>query len=604
MTVHKRQIERAPPNENKTEMIFSGRAVSRGIAIGKIVCLHAGEKKFLRVGLKKNQIETEIERFRAAVRLAKKQIEKLIAQKKNSVEIKTGIFDAHLLILDDVTLLKAVEDIIERRKSSAEWSVKIVTDAIIAEYKLISNEHLRERYIDLQDVSDRLLIALSGGGKSDVPFPENAIVVAGEIKPSTLIELSEINPQAIITETGGWTSHTFILAREMNVPAVTGVERILSWFETGDSVIVDGYEGKIILHPSEKKLRDYKTTAERFQTGKHTSYGRLSEPLATLDRREITVCANVDLPTVYAQAKKYGARGIGLYRSEFLFNQNNRFPDRDEQLAAYRAIADAAGKDGVRIRTFDLSAEQTYDDRRAKESNPALGLRAIRLGLAESKQLRVQLSALLEAAANQKIDIILPMISDVSEILQVRQILNEEKARLQQQKVDFGSPLLGAMIEVPSAVFMVEEIARSVDFLSLGTNDLVQYLLAADRDNPAVADWFRTLHPAVIRAIKKVLAAADAADVPIVVCGEMAGSPYYAPVLIGLGANILSMNVHSILRVGRIIDGIAFEEAAELAKQLERCETAQAVENAVKNYFGENWSHLFSPDMMSPPPKK
>lgn len=603
MTVYdQRQAATAQLNGQKPEISFFGRAVSRGIAVGTVVCLHGIGKQFFRVQLGDNQIRREITRFRAAVSLARKQIEKLAFKNEKSVgEIKANIFGAHLLMLEDQSLIKGIEDRIATEKVNAEWAVKSAAETVVADYKLIADEHLRERYIDLKDISERLLNALNGAEKPNFLLEENSVIVAREVKPSTLIELAEKRPKAIIAETGGWTSHTFILAREMNLPAVTGVDAALRLFETGDKAIVDGYEGKIILNPSEENLRAYQLTEKRFRAVKRESLEPLKDTLKTLDGREINICANVDAPSLYSQAKRNGARGIGLYRSEFLFNQNNRFPEEGEQIEAYKKIADMTGDAGVRIRTFDLSVEQMADEIHEKESNPALGLRAIRLGLSRPEQLRVQLSALLQASARRKIDIVLPMISDVSEVISTKQILDEEKDRLKKRKIEFGNPLLGAMIEVPSAVFMVEEIARSVDFLNLGTNDLVQYLLAVDRDNPAVADWFRSVHPAVIRAVKKVLTAAQNCDVPVIVCGEMAGSPFYAPVLIGLGATVLSMNVNSIRRVGKIIAGIAFEEARQIAGQLEECRTADASEEALRNYFVEKWSHLCAPDVLPAP---
>ncbi|MDQ3180716.1 MAG: phosphoenolpyruvate--protein phosphotransferase [Acidobacteriota bacterium] len=583
-------------SKKNVEIRLKARAVSRGVAIGKVVCLYGRKRQFYRVDLKPSQIEQELRRFRAAVRLAARQLKKIAA---NKFTAKANIFDAHLLILEDKSLLAKIETNIEEQRVNAEWAVKTVTDVYIAQYKAITNEHLRERYIDIEDIADRLLTAL-GGGKSNISLAENSIIVAKDVKPSTLIELAESNPKAIITERGGWTSHPFILAREMNLPAVTGMKNILRRVQTGDSVIVDGYNGYAILHPITKTLQKYKIAAAQFQEVKLRNYGSVKEKLQTLDGREITIRANVDLPKGYTKARRIGAQGIGLYRSEFLFNQFKGFPPEQEQIKAYRKIAQLVGADGVRIRTFDLSVVQLFDESAEKEQNPALGLRGIRLGLSHKKEFRLQIRALLQASADSFIDIVLPMISDVSEILSAKKILKQEKELLKKKGIRFGNPRLGAMVEVPSAVLMIEEIAGEVDFFCLGTNDLVQYLLAVDRDNEAVADWFRTLHPAVLRAIKTVLQAAENNDIPIIVCGEMAGSPFYVPILIGLGATDLSMNVNSILRVRRIISGIAFEEAQEIVKKLEVFKTSDEVEDYVHNSFQEKWSHLFSPDIVPP----
>lgn len=582
----------------KNEIRFNARAVSRGVAVGKIICLHGRKRQFYKINLELSQIERELRRFRAAVRLAVRQLKKIAGQKSDKIaDTKANIFDAHLLILEDKSLQAKIETNIENQKINAEWAVKIVTDEYLAKYKTITDEHLRERYIDLEDVADRILNALGGGGKLTLKLEKNSIIVAKEVKPSTLIELIESQPQAIITENGGWTSHTFILAREMNLPAVTGLKRILRQVKNGDEVIVDGFSGKIILKPKKNTLEEYKTAAEEFQKINYQDFDAVKGKLKTLDGQEIKIRANLDLPKGYVEAKRFGAQGIGLYRSEFLFNQFKGFPTEYEQIEAYRKISKLVGEEGVRIRTFDLSVEQLADESAEREKNPALGLRAIRLGFSNLKEFRVQIRAVLQASTENNISVVLPMISDVSEIWRAKEILKSEREHLKRNKIKCGNLRLGAMIEVPSAVLTIDEIAEEVDFLCLGTNDLVQYLLAVDRDNEAVADWFRTLHPAVLRSIKTVVKAAEKKDIPVIVCGEMAGSPVYVPVLLGLGATELSMNVNSIARVRKIISAIALEEARELVKSLDKCRTADEVEHAVSGFYQSKWSHLFSKEI-------
>jgi phosphoenolpyruvate-protein phosphotransferase (PTS system enzyme I) len=587
-------------NSDNGEIRLQARAVSRGVAIGKIVCLHGKKRQFYRINLHKNQIEKEIRRFRAAVRLAKKQLKKLADEK--ATEAQASIFETHALILEDRSLLEKIEAAIRENQVNAEWAVKTVTDRYISIYKDIADEHLRERYVDLEDVTERLLGALGGGTRPPLKLGKNSVIVAGEIKPSTLVELSEGDLKAVVAENGGWTSHSFILARELSLPAVTGMKGILRRVETGETVIVDGFSGQIILHPSAETLRQFKSKAEQFQASREIKFEAAKDKLKTLDGREIKIRVNLDIPKGYNRAKRFGANGIGLYRSEFLFNQYKGFPSEKEQIAAYEKIADSAGEDGVRIRTFDLSLVNLSDEFEAIEKNPALGLRAIRLSFLHENHFRRQLCALLQASAGKNLDIVLPMISDVGEILRAREILNGLRAKLVKKKIKCGSPQLGVMIEVPSAVLMIDEIVREVDFINLGTNDLVQYLLGVDRDNEIVADWFRTLHPAVIRAVAKVLRAAENADKPAVVCGEMAGSPVYAPILIGLGATELSMNVTAIPRVRQIVSNIAFEEAAEIAESLQKSRTADEAEEFVRAEFTRKWKHLFPPEVF--PAKK
>ncbi len=595
--------QRSDSRKKNGEIILKARAVSRGVAIGKVVCLHGRKRQFYRINISSSQIEREIRRFHAAVLLAKRQLKKIgTLNLQINKDNKPSIFDAQLSMLEDKSLLSKIEKKIDKEKVNAEWAVKIVMDSYVANIKSIADEHFRERYVDLEDVADRILTALGGAAKSSIKLEKDSIIVAREVKPSTLIELTESNPKAIITERGGWTSHTFILARELNLPAVTGIKGILRRIQTGEDVIVDGYTGQIILTPTSETRQTFKLAANKFQQIKTDDSEIRKGKLKTLDGKEITIRANVDLPKGYARAKRFGAQGIGLYRSEFLFNQYKGFPGEHEQVESYRKIAELCGNDGVRIRTFDLTVEQLTDESAEKEPNPALGLRGIRLGLSHKKQFRTQLRALLQAAAGNKIDIVLPMISDVSEILKTKEILEKEKSFLKKRKINFGNPRIGAMIEVPAAIFIVEEIAREVDFLSLGTNDLVQYLLAVDRDNESVADWFRTLHPAVLRAIKKVVLSAEENKIPLIICGEMAGSPVYAAILIGLGAQELSMNLNSIQRVRKIISGVAFEETQEITNQLLKCKSADEAENSVHDFFIKKWSHLFSTDFL--PPKK
>lgn len=583
-------------SQNGSELRLKARSVSRGVAIGRVVCLHGQKRQFYRINLEDSQIERELRRFRASIRLAKRQLKKISTKPEKGTETKAEIFGAHLLILDDKSLHAKIETEIAEKKVNAEWAVKIVTDGYVATYKNIPDDHLRQRYIDIEDVAERILTALGGGSETSIRLEKDSVIVANEVRPSTLIELAKSGPKAVITEHGGWTSHTSILAREINLPAVTGLKKVLRRVKTGDRVIVDGYNGQVILHPSAATLQKYEIAAAHFRQINYDGVDSHDEPVKTLDGRVITIRANLDLPSGYKQAKRFGCEGIGLYRSEFLFNQFKGFPTEIEQIEAYRQIAALAGKDGVRIRTFDLSIEHLTGENEEKEKNPALGLRAIRMSLTHKKQFRTQIRALLQASFENTIDIVLPMISDISEIIETKEIIDEEKKFLRRKGASFGQPRLSAMIEIPSAVFIADEIAHEVDFLCLGTNDLVQYLLAVDRDNESVADWFRTLHPAVIRAIKMVVKASEDNGVPLIVCGEMAGSPFYATVLIGLGVTEMSMNVNSVPQVRKVIGGIAYEETLEVIKKIEKCRTADEIDQIVLDNSMEKWGHLFPKD--------
>ena len=578
--------------KNGTNLRISARSVSRGIAVGKVVCLYGSQRQFYRVDIDDSLVEKEIRRFRAAKRLAIRQIKNLhLVSAERLGESLASIFDVQNLILNDESLREKIESAIREQRVNAEWAVKVVTDSYIEKYKAIDDERLRERYIDLEDVRDRLLSALGGGRRRGLQLEQNSVLVSSELSPSTLVELAGSHPAGIVTEHGGWTSHTFILARELNIPAVTGVRKLLRRVNTGDKVIVDGFRGEMILRPTEATTSTY--VDKPASVIEPVDDPQPSGLLKTLDGHEVIIRANADIPGLYQRAYSEGARGIGLYRSEYLFNRFRGFPSEAEQVTAYRAIAESAGSDGVRIRTFDLGADDITDNGFGRQKNPALGLRAIRLSLSREGHFRSQLRALLQAAGHSKIDIILPMISDIAEIQRTKEIIIEEKTKLRAKDIKYGELGVGAMIEVPAAVIVINEILEEVDFVSLGTNDLVQYLLAVDRDNEAVADSFRTLSPAVLRSVATVINAAARADKPLIVCGEMAGSPYYVPLLIGLGATELSMNPNSVRRIRRIVSGIAYEEAREMASEILSGRTAAYNESLLRKKTTGEWSHLF-----------
>ena len=586
-------------SERNPEIRLKARSVSRGVAIGKIVCLYGRNRQFYRRPISKSDIPAEIKRVRAAFRLARRQLYRISDSKHSQPGgAVLGIFDAQSVILQDSSLQARIETEISEQLVNAEWAVKSVTDAYVARYKAIPDEHLRERYIDIEDVAERIVAALGGGGRSKILFDGESIIAARELRPSTLVEYSETLPKAIITEHGGWTSHTFILAREINLPAVTGLKKLLRRVETGDEVIVDGYNGQIILHPKKETLEEYRRVADRFRMVAADESETSTGPLKTLDGREITIRANLDIPAVYKKAKRMGVHGIGLYRSEFLFNQFKGFPTENEQFEAYREIADYAGEDGVKIRTFDLGFDQLYGESAGKEKNPALGLRAVRFSLTQPKHFRSQIRALLRASYKRNIDIIIPMVGGLSDMRLVKEIAAKERRSLEKKGVEVGDPRIGAMIEVPSAVFMIRELLEEIDFACLGTNDLIQYLLAVDRDNESVAGWFRTVHPSVIRAVSNVITAASEAGKSLVACGEMAGSPFYVPLLIGLGATELSMNVNSIRPIRKLISGIAYEEARELVAKVKACKTTEQTEKALHQHIRSKWAHLFPPELL------
>jgi phosphotransferase system enzyme I (PtsI) len=579
-------------------MRWRGVAVSEGLATGRVLRIHTGGRQNVyRATLEAEDIKREVRRFQAAVRLSRRQ---LLAIKRRA-EVALGaehayIFDAQLLMLEDRKLLDEVEDYIRQECANAEWAVKVASDKLLAVYAEIKDDYLRERSSDIEDVTRRLLVALSGEAQSR-RLTEDAIIVAEELLPSAAAELDFSHVRAIVSDAGGWTSHTAIIARGLGIPAIVGLRELYRHARTGDEIVIDAERGEVVLHPAAGTLahfREARKVVHASTAGESAADGG-REPLLTTDGVEIILRANVELPPEYEGVRRYGARGIGLFRSEFLFSQRGGEPSEDEQCAAYEEIAALAGAEGAKVRLFDLGGDKHGGSGGDFESerNPALGLRAIRFSFRHEEMLRTQVRALLRAASRGRLDVVLPMVSDVSEVRQARRIIEEERGRLQKDGRETGELKIGAMIEVPAAVLLADKLAREVDFFSLGTNDLVQYLLAVDRGNDEVSAWFRTLHPAVLQSIQRAIGAAGAAGIPAIVCGEMAATPAYALVLVGLGARVLSMTASAMPRMRRTLRRVDASSAREIAALCLDAATADDAEEIVRVELGARWPQLF-----------
>lgn len=581
----------------RPEIRLRAKAVSRGRAAGNVVCLAGRNRQYFRHHIEADGVSREIQRVENAFRLAQEQLTRLAKPLTGKGQtIGATIFETHLLMLEGSSLLSRIAEMIQTERINAEWAVQVVFDENVTQFKGIDDEHIREKYLDIEDISERIM-SLLGRGNDSVGLEEGSVIVARELRPSTVVELHRYNPRALITEHGGWTSHSFILARELNIPAVTGLRKALRRLRSGDRVIVDGYEGNVILNPTSDTE---KSLAQPPLGGgsQAVSTTPIENVIETLDGRRIEIMVNADLPITPGEHQAGSEFSIGLFRTEYLFNRFGGFPSEEQQYHAYRALAEKANKGRVRIRTFDIDVGQLVDKTEDREANPALGLRAIRLGLTYPRELAVQVRAILRAAARRPIDIVLPMVSGVSDIRACRELIEAEQEELQNNGVETGTPQIGAMIEIPATVLAIDDVLEEVDFVCLGTNDLTQYILAADRDNETIADWFRTLHPAVIKAILSVLSAGRKHKKHVIVCGEMAGSPFYLPVLIGAGAEHLSMNANSIARVAAMIRGIAFGETAELMGRILSLKTADEVESEVRATIARSWPHLFPDDLI------
>lgn len=596
------------------ERRLSGLVVSEGTASGQVLRFHSTRAKrgsIFRSMLDPTDVAREVRRWRAAVRLARRQLLaiKSRAEKELGAE-QSYIFDAHLLMIEDRKLLDDVEHQIQHERVNAEWALKVAADRLLDVYAKIKDKYLRERGSDVEDVVERLLFALSGERSEKPRLLADAVLVAEELLPSVVAELDFTHIRAIATDVGGWTSHTAIIARGLGIPAIVGLHDLYRLARTGDAILVDAQKGEVVLNPEPQTIVAYHDLSAREAPASVAAAQHAEEKsraaLCTVDGTEIILRANLELPAEYKGIEHYGARGIGLYRSEFIFSQGDEIPSEEEQYKTYLQVAQLGGEDGATLRLFDLGGDKLPALVAAGEDerNPALGLRGIRFCLQHEELFRTQTRAVLRAAAEAPIRAVVPMVSDVTDMRRARAIFDEEAARLRADGVRTGALKIGAMIEVPSAVMLADKLAREVDFFSLGTNDLVQYLIAVDRDNDGVSDWFRSLHPGVLLSIERVISAARDAAIPVIVCGEMAAAPVYALILIGLGATELSMAAASIPRVRRMVARIEKAEAARVAAECLRCATADDVEELVRVRLAAQWPDVFSPKSLPAPKAK
>jgi phosphotransferase system enzyme I (PtsI) len=565
------------------ELRAKGLSVSDGIVIGRVLRLQEGTRDVYRAHIADADLERERRRFRAAVRLSRRQLEAI----KDRAEKELGrghayIFDAHLLFLQDAKLTRDVEDYIVKEHSNAEWAAKVVGDRLLSIYTQINDEYLRERGSDIEDVIQRLLANLTGEGPKYPNLSEDAVIVSTDLLPSTIAELNLNHVKAIATDAGGWASHMAIIARGLGLTAVVGLRDFYHRTRTGDQIIVDARAGEVILHPTPETFEHYRFTVHEAGPTVDMQAKLECGPVTTRDGVQITLRANVELPAEFQAVADFGACGVGLFRSEFLLSRPGLMSSEDDQHEVYKELVESAGEYGAIVRLFDVGGE-FGPDLKERERNPALGLRAVRFNLTHKQIMRTQVRAILLSAAAGPFSVVFPLFGDFGAVRLAKRVIEEESERLASENVPFARVQIGAMIEVPSAVLTAEKIATEVDFFELGTNDLVQYTLAVDRGNDKVSDWFRTLHPAVLYGISRTIEAAKDAQIPVIVCGEMASTPAYAVLLVGLGAVDLSMIPAMIPRVRTVLEQIDANDVRELALKCLAAATADEVEDLVKN---------------------
>ncbi|SEA25035.1 phosphoenolpyruvate--protein phosphotransferase [Desulfuromusa kysingii] len=568
-----------------TDTYLVGMGVSPGIAIGKVNLID--QRPLVDQSLiNGSEVDAEISRFQQAIDQAREQLQKIkkTVSKQPHLREHLYILDTHLLILEDEMLVEGTKKEI-RALVNVEGALTRVLEKLRALFDSIDDEYLRERRSDVDAVGDRLLRILMGVSERNIDkIGSSSIVVAHDLSPAETIQMDRSHVLGFITGKGGRTSHTAILARSLDIPAVVGLESITAMVVDGMTAIVDGFSGVVILKPSEKTLQEYLIHKQSYDCLEQDLEQYRDLPSITKDQVHIPLRGNLEISSDVIQIKKHAAEGIGLYRTEFLYLGRSAPPDEEEQFQSYCEILKQAEGDPVTIRTLDIGGDKfvpelNLDD----EANPAMGLRAIRFSLHEEQLFKIQLRAILRASSCGRVRILFPMISGVAEIRACKKMLGDIQAQLDKEGISYDPDLaIGIMIETPSAVMIAPLLAKEVDFFSVGTNDLIQYFLAVDRGNEHVAYLYDPLHPAILRALKMTCDAANEAGIEVCICGEMAGEPLYALVLVGLGFHELSMNPACVPRVKRVLRQVSKQDGATLVKQLLLLSTSKEVSTIIE----------------------
>jgi phosphoenolpyruvate-protein phosphotransferase (PTS system enzyme I) len=558
-----------------------GVPASPGIARGPIHVFSIETDDVVRYQVDPANVPDEIARFESALIQTRAQILEMQQQIAEAIGAKdAGIFDAHLLVVEDQTLIDEVLRKLEADHCNVEFTFQEVANRYVDSLSRIDDPYLRERAVDIQDVTRRVIRNLQG--KSPRPFlsiDEPHILVAHNLTPSDTATMNREQVRGLVLDLGSRTSHTAIMAQSLGIPAVVGLHDASETLETGAPALIDGYHGLLIVHPSEETLVEY-AEIERQKGAIAERLTQLRETKSTTrDGRHVVLSANIELPDEVEAVLANGAEGIGLYRTEFLYLNQKTLPTEEEQFEVYRAVAERVAPDPLIIRTLDLGGDKISEDiESGDELNPFLGWRAIRFCLENLDIFKAQLRAILRASVGANVKLMFPMISGLGEVRRGLEIVEECKAELRREGRPFHNELeVGVMIEVPTAAIMADRLAREVDFFSIGTNDLIQYLVAIDRTNERVAHLYEPSHPSVVRLLKIVADAAHANDIWVGICGEMAGEVLFTPLLLGLGMDELSAGATLVPRVKNAVQRLAMAECEALVEEVLQLDTPAAV---------------------------
>ncbi|HCY7086925.1 TPA: phosphoenolpyruvate--protein phosphotransferase [Staphylococcus aureus] len=567
--------------------LIKGIAASDGVAIAKAYLLVEPDLTFDK-NEKVTDVEGEVAKFNSAIEASKVELTKI----RNNAEVQLGadkaaIFDAHLLVLDDPELIQPIQDKIKNENANAATALTDVTTQFVTIFESMDNEYMKERAADIRDVSKRVLSHILG---VELPNPsmidESVVIVGNDLTPSDTAQLNKEFVQGFATNIGGRTSHSAIMSRSLEIPAIVGTKSITQEVKQGDMIIVDGLNGDVIVNPTEDELIAYQDKRERYFADKKELQKLRDADTVTVDGVHAELAANIGTPNDLPGVIENGAQGIGLYRTEFLYMGRDQMPTEEEQFEAYKEVLEAMDGKRVVVRTLDIGGDKELSYLNLpEEMNPFLGYRAIRLCLAQQDIFRPQLRALLCASVYGKLNIMFPMVATINEFREAKAILLEEKENLKNEGHDISDDIeLGIMVEIPATAALADVFAKEVDFFSIGTNDLIQYTLAADRMSERVSYLYQPYNPSILRLVKQVIEASHKEGKWTGMCGEMAGDETAIPLLLGLGLDEFSMSATSILKARRQINGLSKNEMTELANRAVDCATQEEVIELVNNY--------------------
>lgn len=567
--------------------LIKGIAASDGVAIAKAYLLVEPDLTFDK-NEKVTDVEGKVAKFNNAIEASKVELTKI----RNNAEVQLGadkaaIFDAHLLVLDDPELIQPIQDKIKNENANAASALTDVTTQFVTIFESMDNEYMKERAADIRDVSKRVLSHILG---VELPNPsmidESVVIVGNDLTPSDTAQLNKEFVQGFATNIGGRTSHSAIMSRSLEIPAIVGTKSITQEVKQGDMIIVDGLNGDVIVNPTEDELIAYQDKRERYFADKKELQKLRDADTVTVDGVHAELAANIGTPNDLPGVIENGAQGIGLYRTEFLYMGRDQMPTEEEQFEAYKEVLEAMDGKRVVVRTLDIGGDKELSYLNLpEEMNPFLGYRAIRLCLAQQDIFRPQLRALLRASVYGKLNIMFPMVATINEFREAKAILLEEKENLKNEGHDISDDIeLGIMVEIPATAALADVFAKEVDFFSIGTNDLIQYTLAADRMSERVSYLYQPYNPSILRLVKQVIEASHKEGKWTGMCGEMAGDETAIPLLLGLGLDEFSMSATSILKARRQINGLSKNEMTELANRAVDCATQEEVIELVNNY--------------------